>query len=117
MQKIIAEGKICRIYKDMKFLEASGRSAILECMHKKQDRRIYKRLHVIILYDDELSIPQIASLFYMDEETIRSCIESFKNNGMPDIKIFRYKGKQANLNKEQLDELKHHLRLLLKISF
>jgi transposase len=53
----------------------------------------------------------------MDEETIRSYIESFKNDGMPDIKTFRYKGKQANLNKEQLDELKHHLRVLLIIGF
>ena len=92
----------------MKFLEETERRIILECMHKKQDSRIYKRLHAIILYDDGLSIPQIAGLFYMDEETIRSYIESFKNDGMPDIKIFRYK-EQANLNKEQLDELKHHL--------
>ena len=76
----------------MKFLEETERRIILECMHKKQDSRIYKRLPAIILYDDGLSIPQIASLFYMDEETIRSYIESFKNDGMPDIKIFRYKG-------------------------
>ena len=97
------------IIKGMKFLEKNERAIILDCMHKKQDSRIYKRLHAIILYDDGLSIPQIASLFYLDEETIRSYIESFKNDGMPDLKIFRYKGKQSHLNKEQLDELKLHL--------
>jgi len=64
---------------------------------------------VIILYDDGLSIPKIASLFYLDEETIRSYIESFKNDGIPDLKIFKYKGKETSLNKEQLDELKLHL--------
>ncbi len=93
----------------MKFLESSERVIILDCVHKKQDSRIYKRLHAIILYDDGLSISKIASLFYLDEETIRSYIESFKNEGLPDLKIFRYKVKQTHLNKEQLDELKLHL--------
>ena len=93
----------------MKFLEGNERAIILDSMHKRQDSRIYKRLHVIILYDDGLSISKIASLFYLDEETIRSYIESFRNDGMPDLKIFRYKGKQPQLNKEQLDELKLHL--------
>jgi transposase len=93
----------------MKFLVENERAIILDCMHKKQDSRIYKRLHVIILYDDGLSIAKIASLFYLDEETIRSYIESFMNDGIPDLKIFRYKGKQANLDKPQLNELKLHL--------
>ena len=93
----------------MKFLEGNERAIILDSMHKRQDSRIYKRLHVIILYDDGLSISKIASLFYLDEETIRSYIESFRNDGMPDLKIFRHKGKQHQLNKEQLDELKLHL--------
>lgn len=91
------------------FLEEHERKAILAEMHVKQDSRIYKRLHAIILYDDGLTIAKIARLFYLDEETIRSYIEDFRDNGMPDIKIFRHKGKQPNLGKEQLDELKLHL--------
>src|SRR3989339_57027 len=31
------------------------------------------------------------------------------NDGIPDLKIFRYKGKQAHLDKTQLNELKLHL--------
>jgi transposase len=93
----------------MKFLEEHERKLILAEMHTKQDSRVYKRLHAIILYDDGLSITKIANLFYLDEETIRSYIESFKNNGMPDINIFKYKGKQANLSKDELNELKLHL--------
>ena len=66
--------KICN-HKGMKFLAENERAIILDCMHKKQDSRIYKRLHVIILYDDGLSVAKIARLFYLDEETIRSYIE------------------------------------------
>jgi len=68
----------------MKFLEGTERRIILDCMHKKQDSRIYKRLHAIILYDDGLPVTKIAKLFYLDEETIRSYIESFNNDGIPD---------------------------------
>lgn len=93
----------------MKFLAENERIIILECIHKKQDSRIYKRLHAIILYDDGLSIGKIAKLFYLDEETIRAYIESFMKDGIPDLKIFRYKGKQAHLDKPQLNELKLHL--------
>jgi len=74
----------------MKFLEGNERAIILDCTNKKQDSRIYKRLHAIILDDDGLSISKISKLFYLDEETIRSYIESFRSDGMPDLKIFRY---------------------------
>ena len=100
---------ISKIINDMKFLEENERTIILDCMRKKQDSRIYIHLHVIILYDDGLSIVEIARLFYLDEETVRSYIESFRNDGIPDLKIFRYKGKEPRLKKEQLDELKLHL--------
>lgn len=93
----------------MKFLAENERIIILDCMHKKQDSRIYKRLHTIILYDDGLSIGKIARLFYLDEETIRAYIDSFMKDGIPDLEIFRYKGKQAHLDKPQLNELKLHL--------
>ena len=98
------------------FLEEHERKAILAEMHVKQDSRIYKRLHAIILYDDGLTIAKIARLFYLDEETIRSYIEDFRDTGMPDIKIFRHKGKQPKLDKEQLNDLKLHLsgKLYLK---
>ena len=51
--------------KSMKFLEGTERRIILECMHKKQDSRIYKRLHAIILYYDGLSVTKIARLFFI----------------------------------------------------
>lgn len=93
----------------MKFLNDHEREIILDCMHKKQDSRIYKRLHAIILYDDGFGIRKISSLFYLDEDTIRSYIESFRVDGIPDLKIFRYNGKPSQLSKDQLTELKLHL--------
>lgn len=93
----------------MNFLTETERAIILKSMRKNQESRIYRRLNAIILYDDGYSITKIASLLYLDEETVRSYIESFRNDGMPDIKIFRYKGKQPNLDETQLDELKLHL--------
>ena len=93
----------------MKFLQENERTIILDCMHKKEDSRIYKRLHAIILYDDGLNISKISKLFYLDEETIRSYIENFRVNGIPDLKIFRYDGKQPKLSNDQIAELKVHL--------
>lgn len=42
-------------------------------------------------------------------EAIRSYIESFRDNGIPDLKIFRYGGKQPKLSNDQIAELKVHL--------
>jgi transposase len=93
----------------MKFLEENERTAILAGMHSKQGSRIYKLLHAIILYDDGLSIAKITRFFYLGEEKIRTYIESFRNNEIPGSKIFRYKGKEAHLDKDQLAELKLHV--------
>jgi transposase len=95
--------------KGMKFLEENEREAILAGIYNKQDSRIYKRLHAIILDDDRLSGAKIASFFYLGKETIRTYIESFRNDGIPDSKTFRYKGKEAHLDKNQLAELKFHV--------
>ena len=91
------------------FLEEHERKAILAEMHIKQDSRIYKRLNAIVHYDDGWKISRIAEALFLNEETVRAYIESFRNDGMPDIKIFRNKGKQTKLDKDQLNELKLHL--------
>ncbi len=93
----------------MKILTDTDRKILLDCMHRKQDSRLYKRMHVVILYDDGFSIRKLSGMFYMDEETIRSYIEDYRNNGIPEANIFKQHGKPSSLTKNQQSELRVHL--------
>ncbi len=93
----------------MKILTDTDRKILLDCMHRKQDSRLYKRMHAVILYDDGFSVLKISKMFYMDEETIRSYIEDYRDSGIPEAKIFKHHGKPSALTKNQQAELKSHL--------
>lgn len=93
----------------MKIFTKDEREIVLDTMKKHIDSRIYKRLHVLMLYDDRRSVPEIAEICYLDEATIRKYIKNFYDEGIPELDLSKYKGRASKLNKEQLDELKSHV--------
>ena len=89
-----------------KFLTAQEISE-LKAQHKKErDRRIADRIKAILLSNDGWSYRAIAQALLLDEETISSHVEEYKNeqklkpeNG----------GSESKLNNDQLIELAKHL--------
>jgi transposase len=71
--------------------------------------REHGRASAILHLDKGKSVPQVAEITFLDEQTIRNFIERYKNGGVDGLLKDEYDGRSFKLTPEQCKELERHL--------
>lgn len=98
------------------FLTFKERQILLSEQRKEKDVAIKDRYRVILLLDQGWSYQKIAEALFLSTNTIRRYFEAYKEGGIDNLILLKYKGRPSQLSEEQEEKLKDHLRENLYIS-
>ena len=71
--------------------------------------REHGRASAILHLDKGKSVPQVAEITFLDEQTVRNFVERYKNGGIDGLLKDEYDGRSFKLTPEQRKELERHL--------
>lgn len=91
-----------------KFLEPPERQELLNQHKKERDKRTADRLKVALLYDDGLTLAEIAKVLFVDEDSVSRHLGIFLEEQRLTL---AHKGSNPMLTSEESAELATHLEL------
>jgi len=95
-------------YKD--FLTDKERKELRGFLNRRDfSGREHGRASVILHLDKGKSVPQVAEITFLDEQTIRNLVQRYKNGGIDGLLKDEYDGRSFKLTPEQRRELERHL--------
>jgi transposase len=89
------------------FLDATIRADLIALVRDgKAETRLTRRANALLLLDDGMSCAAIASVLYLDDDTIRYWHQLYGEKGLSWLADFGYKGRACELTAGQQDMLK-----------
>jgi transposase len=82
------------------------RSCLLLLRQSRGEAGLIRRANVLILLDDGKSYAQISSFLYLDDATVRSFEQGFREKGLGDFLRYAWKGSSRHLQAAEILELK-----------
>jgi transposase len=89
-------------------LRASDRSYFLAMMRRQMNSTVHRRMNVLLLLDDGLSMAEIARVLYLDEGTVRAHRELYEREGRAGIERLAYEGRAPEMSARQEQILVAH---------
>jgi transposase len=99
-----------------RFLTIQERQLLLSEHKKENDGKTKDRYKVILLLDQGWSYAKIAEALFLNGNTIRRYFEAYKEGGIDNLILLKYKGRPSQLSEEEEKQLKNHLKENLYIS-
>lgn len=94
-----------------KFLSAQQVLALKQEHKKCKEKRYAYRINAILLLNAGYSFQQVAEIFMMDDDTIRTYLTIYEQEGVEGLMIDLYVGSSPMLYEKELDELVKHLEI------
>jgi transposase len=92
------------------FLNTKERKELRGFLNRRDfSGREHGRASAILHLDKGKSVPQVAEITFLDEQTIRNFVERYKNGGIDGLLKDEYDGRSSKLTPEQRKELERHL--------
>lgn len=82
-------------------LRPADRSYFLAMMRRQMNSAVHRRMNVLLLLDDGLSMAEIARVLYLDEGTVRSHWELYEQAGRAGIERLAYEGRPPQMSARQ----------------
>ena len=93
------------------FLDAETQKTLFAIMKdSKEESRVTKKAHAILLLNDGLKPFEVAKVMYLDDDTIRYWYNQFRQKGITLLSEFGYKGRSCNLTNDQQKSLKNWIQ-------
>ena len=89
------------------FLDAESRKDLIELARDgSTEHRLARRANALVLLDKGWSCQQVAAALLLDDDTIRTWHQLYKEDGIEGIIDFGYEGSACRLSLEQQEKLK-----------
>lgn len=92
------------------FLPQSERDSLKALHRKERDKKICDRIKAILLLDKGWSYDRIATALLLDSDTIRRYYVMYQDRGKEVLLDLNCAGRSCELNQDQLDQLKYHVK-------
>ena len=96
-----------------KFLDAESRKDLLDIARDGgSPHRLSRRANALLLLDDGMSYDQVASVLFIDDDTVRTWRKAYEQNGVDSLVLFPWSnnGRDSRLSADQQDKLVAWLR-------
>lgn len=92
------------------FLSAKERKELRGFLNRRDfSGREHGRASTILHLDKGKSVPQVAEITFLNEQTVRNLVKRYKNGGIDGLLKDEYDGRSFKLTPEQRKELERHL--------
>lgn len=92
------------------FLSAADRLELISCVKsQREEHGIARRANALLLLDDGKSCQEVASVLYLDDDTVRSWYKQYMSEGWDGVAFDGWKGSQSRMSAEQEAQLVHWL--------
>ena len=82
----------------------------LHAAHRaERNKRYAYRIHAIILLGTAYTIKKVKQILFIDDETLRSYVDTYRSEGLPGLLSDGRTGKSSKLTDEQINHLKEEL--------
>ena len=75
----------------------------------ERNKRYAYRIHAVILLGTGYTLKKVRQVLFIDDETLRGYVETYRTEGIPGLAVDRRGGKASKLTEEQVEALKAEL--------
>jgi transposase len=84
------------------FLSPAGRLELDSCVRRqREDHGIARRANAILLLDDGKSCQAISEFLYLDDDTIRGCYKTYREDGWNALALNDWKGGHSQMKQAE----------------
>jgi len=88
------------------FLLKNDELVVLRAAHKaERNRRAAYKINAVILLGTGWKLKQVKEALLLDDETLRSYVEKYREGGIQKLIVTNYKGAQSQLDENQIEQL------------
>ena len=92
------------------FLSAKERTALKAVIGQPSESYgVARRANALLLLDDGWSCAEVATAFYLDDDTVRTWLKHYRAGGLDELTLFDWHGRSGHLSEAQEAELSAHL--------